>query len=478
MQLHTNQTATQQALYVQGLAALRDGDLDHAIGLLTCALRHQPTHHGMRRNLVRALLQAGRHDQVLLQSNAALDLRPDDAELHFARGTALNALGQPSKASAAFATALSLQPGHPDSWLNMGNAAADLDDPAAAENMYRAALNLDPSLAEAHASLGYILTEQGRLPEAIAASQAAIALRPDFAEAHWNLAVASLLAGDLRRGFAEAAWRKRHPRFRAAFPALPGPEWDGSPGQTVLVRAEQGAGDTIQFARYLTLIQQAGCQPVLACAPALVPLLSTVPGALVITNTGAPPPFDAWIDQMSLPRLFGTTLDSIPSPAPYLSADSNRVPEWQLRLPAGFRVGLALAGNPSHQADRKRSIPFALAETLTSLPGKVFINLQHGPSARQLGLPDLTGWLHDYADTAALIQALDLVVTADTSVAHLAGALGKPVWIMLPHAPDWRWLLNRPTSPWYPSARLFRQPVPGDWPSVLNRIAGLLSRIG
>ena len=477
MQLHTNRFATQayvppadQALYVQGLSALRGGDLEEAIRLLTCALRRQPGHLGMRRNLVRALLRAERFEQVLIQANAALDIKPEDAELHFARGMALNALGQPSKASGAFAKALSLQPDHAESWLNMGNASAGLDNIEAAETMYRAALRLDPALAEAHASLGFILTRQGRLPEAIAACEAAIALRPGFAQAHWNLATGCLLAGDLPRGFAEAEWRKHHPRFRGDFPALPGPEWDGSPGKTVLIRAEQGAGDTIQFARYLPSISERGCQPSIACAPALVPLLSSLPGVAAIAATDPSPSFDAWIDQMSLPRLFGTAIDNIPSPGQYLSADPTRVAAWQQRLAPGFRVGLALAGNPKHTGDKRRSVPFALADRLTGLPGFVFVNLQHGPMAADIGLPDLTGWLQDYTDTAALIQTLDLVVTVDTSVAHLAGSLGKRVWIMLPHAPDWRWMLGRTDSPWYRSARLFRQPSPGAWTAVLEDI--------
>lgn len=481
MQLHTDRFATQptdgQALYVQGLTSLRDGDLEDAICFLTRALRRQPTHHGMRRNLVRALLRAEYYDQVLIQANAALDLKPDDSELHFMRGTALNALGQPSAASGAFAKALSLEPDHPESWLNLGNASADLDNPESAETMYRAALRLDPTLAEAHASLGYILTVQGRLAEAIAACDAAVALRPGLAQAHWNLAVASLLAGNLPRGFAEAEWRKRHPRFRADFPDWPEPEWDGSPGRMVLVRAEQGAGDTIQFARYLPLIRAAGSEPLLLCAPALVTLLTTIPDVTAIAKPGPLPAFDAWIDQMSLPRLFGTTLERIPAPDSYLSAPPDLVSAWEQRLPDGFRVGLALAGNPKHPNDKRRSVPIALADSLTGLPGKIFVNLQHGPLAPALGLPDLTGWLRDYADTAALIQALDLVITVDTSVAHLAGALGKPVWIMLPHAPDWRWMLGRRDSPWYRSARLFRQPSPGDWLSVLTRVRGLLARI-
>jgi tetratricopeptide (TPR) repeat protein len=470
-----------RALYVQGLVALRDGKADEAASFLTQALRRQPAHPGMRRNLVRALLLGERFEQVVVQANAALWSMPDDAELHFARGTALNSLGHHARACAAFARALSLQPAHAPSWLNMGNASADLDDLASAEALYRTAVRLDATLAEAHASLGYILTMQGRLAEAIEACDAAIRLRPDFAQAHWNLAIAALLSGDLPRGFAAYEWRKRHVRYRANFPEISGPAWDGvrAGGQTILVRAEQGSGDVIQFARYLPLIRDMGGSPVLVCAPSLVPLLKSMPGVRAISPSDPAPMYDSWIDQASLPRVFSATLDTIPTPDRYLRADPVRVLMWRDRLHAGrrgdvrdgrFTIGIAFAGNPEHGADRRRSIPSELDVRLPDIAGVSFVNLQHGPSASGIGLPDLTHWMTDYAETAALIENLDLVITVDTSVAHLAGALGKPVWVLLPHAPDWRWLLERSDSPWYRSARLFRQPAPGDWTSVLAQV--------
>jgi tetratricopeptide (TPR) repeat protein len=465
-----------RSFYVSGLLALRNGDADLAALLLTQALRRSPAHAGMRRNLVRALLVAERWDQVVMQANAALAGTPDDAELHFARGTALNALGQHTRACAAFARALSLQPDHAASWLNMGNASADLDDLPTAEALYRTAISLDPSLAEAHASLGHLLTMKGRLPEALVACEAAIRLRQDFAQAHWNLAIAALLAGDLALGFTAYEWRKRHTRYQADFPTLPGREWNGSnpASQAILVRAEQGYGDAIQFARYLPLIRVAGGEPVLLCKPALVPLIGSM-GVRVVASTDPVPAYDAWIDQASLPHVFGTALDSIPSPDAYLHTDPARVDAWRARLPIGRKIGVAFVGNPKHPGDRRRSIPIELFDTLRGIAGVSFVNLHHGPAAAGLGLPDLTPWLTDYAETAALIQNLDLVVTADTSVAHLAGALGKTVWIMLQHAPDWRWLLGRTDSPWYRSARLFRQHDPGDWAGVLAQVTQALT---
>jgi Flp pilus assembly protein TadD len=461
-----------RALYIQGLTALRDGEAERAASLLTRALQRQPAHRAMRRNLVRALLVGERYDQVVLHTDAALSAMPDDPELHFARGTALNALGHPARACGAFARALSLRPDDAACWLNMGNASADLGDLASAETLYRTAIRQEATLAEAHASLGYVLTMQGRLDAAIAACEAAIHLRPDFAQAHWNLASAALLSGDLPRGFAEYEWRKQHPRYRLDFPVLGGRAWDGSDpaGKTILVRAEQGSGDVIQFARYMPLIRAAGGSPVLICAPALVPLFRSMPGMHAVTASETPPPFEMWIDQASLPHAFATTLSTIPAASGYLRADPGRVDIWRARLPTGRKIGVAFNGNAMHRNDRRRSIPLDLIGPLPDIPGVRFVNLHHGPSARGLGLTDLTALLTDYAETAALIQTLDLVVTVDTSVAHLAGALGKPVWILLPHAPDWRWLLNRSDSPWYSSARLFRQPAAGDWRSVLTQI--------
>ncbi len=467
-----------QALYVQGLMALRDGDAEEAASLLIQALRRQPAHRGMRRNLVRALLLGQRYDQVVLQATAALADTPDDAELHFTRGTALNALGQPARACAAFARAVALQPGHAASWLNMGNASADLDDVGAAEAHYRTAIRFDPALAEAHASLGYILTMQGRLPEAIEACEAAVAARPDFAQAHWNLAIALLLNGDLHRGFEEYEWRIRHPRYQSDLLPLPSPRWDGADpaGKVILVRTEQGAGDAIQLARYLPVLRAAGATPVLVCSAALAALLGSMDGVCAASSAEPLPPHDTWIDQASLPHLLGTTLATIPAAEGYLQADPARVAVWRSRLPHGPKVGFAFSGNPRHPADHRRSIPAELTSGSPALPGLSVIDLHYGEAAGRLGAANLTRWLTDYAETAGLIEALDLVVTVDTSVAHLAGALGKPVWILLPHAPDWRWLLHRSDTPWYRSARLFRQPTAGDWRSVLAEVWQALCR--
>lgn len=469
-----------RAAYRLGLLALRDGDTEAALPLLTEAARAHPGDAGMQRTLVHALLAAGQFAPLLEAVAPALAAAPDDPELHFALGTALNGLGQPARACAVFSRAIAIRADHAPSWLNFGNAAIELDDVDAAATLYRTAIRLDPYLPEAHASLGYALTRLGRLVEAIAACEAAIRLRPDLARAHLNLATAALLSGDLQRGFAEYAWRKRVEAYQRDFPPLDGPVWDGADprGRTILVRAEQGFGDVIQCARYLRMIREAGGTPILAGPRALVPLIRSMDGVEAVRAGGPLPRYDARIDLMDLPAAFGTTLDTIPFPGGYLSADPALVRIWAARLPPGRKIGLVFSGNPLHQADRRRSIPRELVGPLPAIPGVTFVSLHHKAVDSGLGLPNLTRWMTDFAQTAALVANLDLVVAVDTAVAHLAGALGKPVWVLLPYAPDWRWIPGHSDSPWYRSMRLFRQTRAGEWGGVLSEVTDALASKG
>jgi Flp pilus assembly protein TadD len=458
-------------LYIHALTTLRDGDPADAADLLIRALRRRPAHTGMRRNLVRALVAAGRFAQAVPQVEAALAADPRDAELHFLRGTALNALGLTTKACAAFHNAVMLRGDHAPAWLNWANASADLGDLLAAEALYRTALCHDPAMAEAHASLGYVLTRLGRPAEAVAACDSAIRLRPAFAEAHWNRAIALLLGGDLAQGFAAYEWRKRHPAFRDNFPPMATAEWDGSAldGKTILVRGEQGIGDAIHFARYLRVLRDRGARPILTCDRSLAPLIGLIPG-IETCDRQQTVPHDVWTDHISLAWRLGTTEETIPRPGGFLTADSGRFAHWTEQRGPGRIVGLALSGNPANPSNHRRSVPAALMRDLPEIEGVRFVNLQHGPGAAALPLPDLTSRLPDYAETAALIASLDLVISVDTSVAHLAGALGRPVWLLLPADPDWRWMLGRSDTPWYTSMRLFRQAQLGDWGSLLGRV--------
>lgn len=472
-----------RALFLSGLLLLEEGRAPAAATTLARAVAHDPGHLGARVNLTRALLAAARLLPALEAADSGLAAFPDAAELHFARGTALNAMRRPEEAAVALARAVALDPTHARAWLNFGNACADLDRLEEAERHIRTAIRLAPTLPEAQASLGFVLTSLGRLADARAACEAAIAQAPDFAQAHWNLATTALLAGDYITGFREYEWRKRHDRFRRDFIDLPGRVWNGEPldGLDVLVQAEQGLGDTIQFSRYFPLIAARGGRVTLACDPALIPLLRRAPGLHAAVDKGARlPAYDLWIDQMSLPRVFATMPATIPGAAGWLTADPGGLASMAAFLPARPRIGIVWAGNPAHSNDRRRSLPPAIVARLASAFAAPLISLQIGKRAKEAplyGFHDLSRRLTDYATTSAAVASLDLLLCVDTSVAHLAGALGTPGWVMLPYTPDWRWLSGRDDTPWYDSLRLFRQPRPGDWTSVIERVAETLESV-
>jgi len=465
------------ASYLYGLLQLGTGRTAAAVDSLGRAASLRPSHLATRIGLGRALLAEGQLEGALAHADAALAQDPANAQALFLRGTALSTLGRPRIAVGVLRAAIAEDPANAAAQLNLGNALADLDQLEAAEAAIRRAIALDPGLVEAHVSLGFILTSRGQLEAAIAACEAALKLQPGLAQAHWNLAVAALLAGDFSRGFAEYEWRKRHDRFRRDFVDLPGPVWTGDDpaGRTILVHAEQGFGDTIQFARYLTLIVARCGDVVLACDRRLVKLLGALPGVRAVPLEGPLPRYDAWIDQMSLPRVFATSSGTIPARGGYLAAEPVRVAAWWAGLPAGRKVGLAWAGNPNHSNDHRRSLPAEALAVLLAAPGIQFVSLQLGPRAPEAGLADQSDRLTDYAETAALIANLDLVVTVDTSAAHLAGALGVPCWVMLPFAPDWRWRLGCEDSAWYDALRLFRQPSPGNWAEVVTNVRTALA---
>ena len=420
--------------------------------------------------LALALLQAGQPEPAQEAADDAVASDPGLAEAWLARGTARSALARGDAAVADLEHALTLDPDHAGAHLNLGNAHLDGDRLELAERCIRHAITLDPSLAEAHASLGFLLAGHGALPEAVAACDVAIGLRPGLGQAHWNRSFANLLAGDFARGWAGYEWRKE--RFPQHFGRLSGLEWRGGElaGRHLLVRAEQGLGDAIQFARFLPLLVAAGARVTLACAAPLVPLLRQLPVEMV-ERDAAMPDHDLWVDQMSLPRLLGIEVATIPSPDGYLAAP--------VAAASGSGVGIVWAGNPGHSNDRRRSLPVSALAPLAALAGVEWFSLQTGVRSGEavsvFATDDNAPSLPDFAATAALIAGLDLVVAADTAVAHLAGAMGKPVWIMLPYAPDWRWMHARSASPWYSSATLFRQPAPGDWDSVTRTVAAALA---
>ncbi|MCX6927408.1 MAG: tetratricopeptide repeat protein, partial [Verrucomicrobia bacterium] len=404
-------------------------------------------------------------------------------------GAALRDAGRNRDAIECYRQALRCQPGAPDVLNNLGNALRAQDEPIAAIACFRAAARRSPANAGIQANLGSVLREVGRLDEAVETLQHAIQLQPDCADAHWDLGVAQLLQGDFAGGFAEYEWRWRRTDFLPR--QFAAPLWCGEnlAGRTLLLHAEQGAGDAIQFVRFARLVAALGARVVLECPRALAALFESVEGVQRVIAQGDPlPNFDWHVPLLSLAHRLGATLNSLESRVPYLRPPPDRkalLPPTRGNHPAALRVGLAWRGHPLHRNDGRRSISLTALEPLFAATDVAFYSLQVAPTAdfsgeatRQDALINLENLIHDFSDTAALIDQLDLVIAVDTSVAHLAGALACPVWLLLPFAPDWRWLLDRDDSPWYPTMRLFRQPAPGDWTSVVQSVRAALTADG
>jgi len=458
------------------------------------------------------LFAAGRNAEACLAFARAAEAAPERAEIRFNLGNALAAAGRPVEAAEAFLAAVQLGPWLGAAWLNLaetmrglgaiddaavmaeqalrlmpgdpiaqqaaGNARHDHGDFAGAAGLYRAALAAAPADAGLWCNLGNALHAGGQPAEARAALERAVALDPEAVEPRFCRALTLLAQGDFARGWAEYEWRFRRPGRRdRGF----GAAWRGEAiaGRTILLHAEQGQGDTIQFLRYVPMVAARGARVVLEVQPSVVRLARGVAGAAEVIAAGDPmPAFDAHCPLLSLPLALGTTLATIPAEVPYLAADPG---DWPARLPPGRRIGLCWAGAATEHGlpypiDRRRSLDPALLAPLAGLPGAVFVSLQKDPGAPPpLPLADPMPAMRDFADTAALIQALDLVIAVDTAVGHLAGALGKPAWLLSRSDACWRWLQGRDDSPWYPTMRLFRQESPGDWPGVIARVAAALA---
>jgi tetratricopeptide (TPR) repeat protein len=491
---------------------------DEAIGHYRRALSIQPDFDSAHYNLANLLRLKGEHGAAIEHYRRALAASPDDAEFHNNLGMALFGSGQIESAADAYRRALTLRPGYAEACSNLGAALVEqgrIDEAAAhfqralalkpdyadarfnlahaleeqerepeAETQYELALALDPGHAEAHNNFGLMSQRLGRLEEALARFERAQALKPDYVEAHWNESLARLVTGDFETGWREYEWRwrrKETPPRRLQVPA-----WDGGDlnGKTILLHAEQGIGDAIQFIRYAPLVKARGGTVVFESPPGLRSLVDGMAGLDRVIGAGDPlPPFDHHAPLLSLPALLGTTLETIPADTPYLAADPERVAAWRDRLSGLSRskVGLVWRGNPKHGNDRHRSIPSSTIAALVKSAEVDWVCLQLDARPDELAafaptpMIEAGPLLGDWADTAAAVAALDLVITVDTSIAHLAGALGKPVWTLIPFAPDWRWLLKRTDTPWYPSMRLFRQDAPGDWGSALARAGAALA---
>jgi hypothetical protein len=402
------------------------------------------------------------------------------------QGLPLARQGRFTEAAACFREALRLHPDYPEAHSNLAGTLAEQGDLQAALRSYQDALRLRPDSAEAHHNLGVVFARSGDLGRAITSYQEAIRLQPDGAQAHFDLGVARLLLGNFKDGWPEFAWWK----VRDKVPPFRQPPWRGAPleGRTILLTGHGGFGDTIQFIRYAPQVRERGGKTIVACHAPLIPLLARNAGVdlFMTPGQGMMPHFDVHAPLNDLPAIFGTTLETIPATVPYLRADSELQKRWRRELDAlpGFKVGIAWRGNPRNPQDAQRSVPLACFVSLARLPGVRLFSLQVGTGADELQnasfcMTDLGNRFDpsSFEDAAAAVTILDLVISADSAMAHLAGALAVPVWTVLPVYPDWRWLLEREDSPWYPTMRLFRQKRPGDWDNVLERLRDALAEI-
>jgi Flp pilus assembly protein TadD len=379
--------------------------------------------------------------------------------------------------------AISIAPQVPAFHNNLGEALRELDRCEEAIASYQRALKLKPDYPEALNNIGGEYGRLARMPESIACLRQCIALAPHDPDAHWNLAVALLLVGDWIPGWNEFEWRLQRPESPGRI--YPQPVWSGQPlaGKTLLLWSEQGFGDMVQFFRFVSVAKRLGGRVILDVQSPLASLLAAQNVAdAVYANGDALPPFDYHAALMSMPRILRTTIETLPRQVPYLQPDPVRAAMWAARLKKDTtrKIGLAWAGRPEHHNNRRRSIRPELLRPLSAMKDVTFVTIQPRPAnapppPAELAIMDPGMELADFADTAALISQLDLVISVDTSVAHLAGALGKPVWLLLPFSPDWRWLMLREDSPWYPTMRLFRQRRLGNWDDVMGRVVKELS---
>ncbi|HEY9625302.1 MAG TPA: tetratricopeptide repeat-containing glycosyltransferase family protein [Crinalium sp.] len=511
-----------KALLLLGIIASQTAQFDEAIACFRRVLKLKPNDANTHNNLGNAFRMKGNLPEAITHYQKAIAIKPGHADAYYNMGIALQESGDPKTAAEYYQRALALQPNFPaafnglgivfraqgkleeaiachqqalalapkyaEAYDSLGNALRETGQTEEALNCHQQAIAIKPTLAVAHYNQGNTLLDQGKPLEAIACYNRAIELNPPYHEARLAKAMSLLLSGDLANGFIEyeARWGDRQSN-----PCDFGrPMWDGSPlnGRTILLVREQGLGDTIQFIRYAKAVAQQGGTVIAGCQDSLVRLVKTVPGVQqVICEPTEAPQFDVYAPLMSLPRLLNTDLATVPAEIPYLSPPADHsapIHQTASRLKVGIVWG-ARDSFSSKYPSRRRSCPLIAFQQLLKQRNIAFYSLQKGAAEQELAqlgwqdrATDLSPYIHDFADTAAIANQLDLIITVDTSVAHLAGALGKPVWILLPFAPDWRWMLERPDSPWYPSMRLFRQRYPGDWAGVMASVADALAEWG
>jgi tetratricopeptide (TPR) repeat protein len=484
--LSPQQTAALEKINT-GIAYQKQGKIYEATACLREAIELGPELPAAYYILGTLLQQQGQIDDAIDCYKKILLITPDHADTHNILGSAYQEKGELDNAVACYRNAIRCDGNSFMAYNNLGatlRLQGNLDEAVAS---YQNALQIKPDFAAAMNNLGTALRDKGDLDDAMSWYRKAIQLTPDFADAHWNLSFALLLAGLFQEGWQEYEWiwKLKKPKYR-----LPQPLWDGADirGKRILLYAEQGFGDVIQFVRYAPMVADRGAEVIVGCQKELKSLLKSLPGVSAVVAFGeALPHYDIQCPLPSLPRIFHATLENMHSSVPYLHADLGLIAKWRDRLQndtLSLNIGLTWAGSPGHLNDRNRSCPIDLFVPITRIDGVRLFSLQKeihemwtGNALSDLKLIDYTRDIADFSDTAGIIMNLDLVITVDTAVAHIAGAIGKPVWTLLPYSPDWRWMLNREDSPWYPTMRLFRQPSPGDWISVISKVHCELEKI-
>ena len=466
-------------------AALIDlGNLDAAEEVVNRVLAQAPESAAAWFNLGAISLMRKQFLQAETAIRRGLELQPDSVDGHANMGVVFMQTKRLAEAETSYRRVLELRADHVQGHANLGLVLAYTGRLPEAEASFRRALELRPNYVQGHINMGVVLTYTERLREAEASYRRALELQPDCVEADYKLAFCLLLSGQYAQAwpYYESRYDSRLPESSVKRPSLPFPKWQGESlvGKSFVVVEEQGYGDFIQFARYVKMLRDRGvARLTLVCTAALVPLLETLEGVdVVVTQITGAVHYDYWSFILSLPLFFHTTLENIPARMPYLHALTDRMDRWRNRLPLeNLNIGLVWKGNPDHTNDAHRSLPgLSTLAPLWSVPGLNFISLQKGAAEEEANNPPsgqpliaLGAEIGDFADSAAIVEQLDLVICVDTAIAHLAGALGKPCWVLLPSmAVDWRWMIGREDSPWYESLRLFRNKKIGDWSELIE----------
>jgi tetratricopeptide (TPR) repeat protein len=470
-------------VFKQALAAHQAEDLATAERLYQQVLAKNPNHLFTLANLSSLCLSQWRLEEALLLIERALAIDPNQAALHYNYGKILMQIKMPEEALKRYNQAIALDPNTAVYYSNRGIALFTLNQYEAAIADYTQAIARDANSAEFYNNRANALTHLFRIAEAIADYQRALLLNPTLADAQFNWSLLELMQGDFAEGWKRYEWRWKRAIFAVDIRETNKPLWLGSPsiaGKTLYVYCEQGLGDTLQFARYIPLLEAMGAKVIFEVQTALAALIQSVSRTAIVIARGATvPPYDYYCPLWSLPLALGTTVESIPGNTPYLSAPPEKLTAWEKRLGPKTkpRVGFCWSGSITHFNDHNRSLTLAQLLPLTALHIEPYViqrDVRESDMADLPALIDHRAALTDFTETAALIGAMDLVISVDTSIAHLAGALGKPVWLLVPYVPDFRWFLGRSDSPWYPSMRIFRQPSPGDWATPLAEVGTAL----